>query len=159
MAGTVTMIYLVYAASCWGFGLLADRWMAAGASSSLARKSAMVGSALIVAPALVVAGFADTQGAVACLVIAAVGSGLGTGNLFASAQTLSGPAAGGRWMGAQNAIANIAGIVGPMVTGAIIDITHGYTWAFISAGFIGVLAAPFWGLMVRRIEPQQWESA
>jgi MFS family permease len=158
MAGTVTMIYLVYAVSCWGSGVLADRWMAAGASSNVARKSALVGSGLIVAPALVAAGFADTQGAVVCLVIAAIGNGLGTGNLFAAAQTLAGPTAGGRWMGAQNAIANIAGIVGPMITGAIIDATHGFAWAFISAGAIGVLTAPSWAWLVRRIEPQEWES-
>ena len=158
MAGTVTMIYLVYAASCWALGALADRWMAAGASSNLARKSAMVGSGLIVAPALVVAGFADTQGSIACLVIAAVGCGLGTGNLFAAAQTLSGPTAGGKWMGAQNGFANIAGIVGPAITGAIIDFTGGFTWAFVSAGAIGVLTVFFWAFMVRKIEPLQWES-
>lgn len=159
MAGTVTLIYLVYAASSWAFGALADRWMAAGASSNLARKSAMVGAGLIVAPALITAGFADTRDSIACLIVAAIGCGLGTGNLFASAQTLAGPSAGGRWMGAQNSFANLAGIIGPVITGAIIDATHGYRWACISAGVIGVLSVLFWGFMVRKIEPLEWEGA
>jgi MFS family permease len=158
MATTVTTIYLVYGAACWASGALTDWWMAAGASSNLARKSALVGSGLIVAPALVAAGFAGPQWSIPCLVVAAIGNGLCTGNFSAAAQTLAGPAAGGRWMGAQNAFANIAGIVGPMITGAIIDATHGFAWAFISAGAIGLLTVVPWGLVVRRIEPLKWES-
>jgi hypothetical protein len=46
-------------------------------------------------------------------------------------------------MGVQNGIANLAGIVAPIVTGSIIDVTGEYYWAFVIAAVvpaIGILA-------------------
>ncbi len=42
-------------------------------------------------------------------------------NLYAVAQMFAGPRAAGTWIGVQNAIGNISGIFGPIVTGILID--------------------------------------
>lgn len=158
MAGTVSAIYLVYAASCWASGALADVWIRAGASSNLVRKTMMVGSSFVAGVALLAGGQGGSTLTLAGLVVAAVGCGMGTPNLFAAAQTLAGPSAGGKWMALQNGFANLAGIVGPMITGVIIDATGGFRWAFASAGAVGLLGVLAWGFWVRKIEPLAWET-
>ena len=51
-------------------------------------------------------------------------------NLYAVAQMFAGPRASGTWVGFQNALGNISGIVGPPLTGLIID-RAGYESAFM----------------------------
>ena len=69
-------------------------------------------------------------------------------NLYAVAQMFAGPRAAGTWIGIQNAIGNISGIFGPIVSGIIID-RAGYDSAFsspppspLSAAFGGRSAFP-----------------
>ena len=50
-------------------------------------------------------------------------------NLYAVAQMFAGPRAAGTWVGVQNAIGNVSGIVGPIVTGIVMQ-RAGYNSAF-----------------------------
>ena len=63
-------------------------------------------------------------------------------NLYAVAQMFAGRARPGHWVGFQNALGNLSGIFGPIVTGMIVD-RAGYTSAFVLtaavAAFGGVL--------------------
>ena len=130
MAEVGGMIYLVYAASSFIGGWLADRWIAAGAGDNLVRKSVVIASHVIPGASLLIAATADANVSIACLFAAAIGFGLNTSSIFTIGQTLAGPRAAGKWMGVQNGIGNIAGIVGPVITGIVIDRTGSFTWAF-----------------------------
>lgn len=156
MAGVAGMIYLVYGASCVAGGRLADRWMRGGASANRVRKSLLVASHLIFGASLIGAAAGDARVSIACLFAAAVGFGLNTPSLLAVAQTLAGPRAGGKWMGFQNAVGNIAGIVGPVITGVAIDMTGNYALAFVLAGGMAVLGIVGWGIMIRKVAPLDW---
>jgi MFS family permease len=74
-------------------------------------------------------------------------------NLYATSQTFAGTRATGSWIGVQNAIANVAGIVGPVITGFIIDRTGSYIGAFGLAAGVTATAAGWYWLAIPRIRP------
>jgi len=78
--------------------------------------------------------------------------------LWPITQTLAGPRAAGRWVGIQNCLANIAGIIGPAVTGWIVDKTGSFNAAFALASLIVIAGAFAWGLIIERVEPVTWDS-
>ena len=71
-------------------------------------------------------------------------------NLYSVAQMFSGPRAAGTWIGIQNALGNISGILGPVITGIIID-RSGYGDAFTLAGAVAAFGAIWWLIAVPRI--------
>jgi MFS family permease len=158
MAEIGGVVYGVYALSSLVSGWLGDQWMRAGGSANLVRKSAIIAGSIIQGATLIGAAFGDTTVAVACLIVASVGSGIVTNVIYSIGQTLAGPRAAGKWMAVQNGFANLAGIVGPIITGVIVDRTGSYTWAFISAGAVGLLAVIGWGVIVRKVAPLEWVS-
>jgi cyanate permease len=96
------------------------------------------------------------QVALASLFVASFAFGFGSPNIFASAQTMAGPHAAGKWVGLQNCIGNISGIVGPIVTGVLVDGPGGFPAAFGVAGAVVVLGAVGWGVIIPRIAPLDW---
>jgi MFS family permease len=158
MAELGAAVYLVQALAAQAAGWACDRWMALGASDTLVRKTVLVGGHIGTAGALAACAIAGPAGSIACLFVAAACLGFIVPTLFATGQTLAGPAAAGKWIGVQNAIANLAGITGPIVTGVIVDRSGSFTWAFVLTGAITVAGAVFWGLVIRRIEPLSWEA-
>ena len=158
MATLSGAIYVVYAISGWIVGWSTDRWMAVGASASRARKTFLVAGCLIAAAGLVACAF--TRGPVEFVSLFVTGAAFGftSPNIFAVGQTLAGPRAAGTWIGAQNCLGNIAGIVAPLLTGFIVDRTGLFDLAFAAAGLIAVLGAIGWGLIVTRVEPADWSA-
>ncbi|HEY2178450.1 MAG TPA: MFS transporter [Caulobacteraceae bacterium] len=157
MASVGGMIYLVYAASCLVCGVLADRWMASGASATLVRKTTVIASHVIPGLAMLIAAAGGPTVAIAALFVAAIGFGMNTSAIFSIGQTLAGPRAAGKWMGVQNGIGNIAGIVGPIITGVVVDRTGSFTWAFVIAGSVALAGVIGWGLMIGKVAPLDWE--
>lgn len=90
-------------------------------------------------------------------VIALTGFGYGPmpNLLFVMGQTMAGPASAGRWVGVQTSMGNLSGIIGPVVTGVIVD-AAGYRPAFIMTAAIVALGTLVFGLAVRRVEPVRW---
>lgn len=158
MAEIGGLIYLVYAASSIGTGWLTDRWMSAGASANRVRKTFIVTSHLVAASAMAGCALGDARIAVASLFVAGVAFGLNSPNIYAIAQTLAGPRAAGKWVGIQNCVGNLAGIVAPIVTGMVVDRTGEFTWAFAVAGAVALTGVVGWGLMIRRVEPINWNA-
>jgi nitrate/nitrite transporter NarK len=103
-------------------------------------------------------GLGNATFAIAGLLMSSVAMGLGGFNLYTIAQTLAGPRAAGKWMGIQNAIGNLAGMVAPVVTGMLVDWTGRYTLGFLVAGAVGMAGAGSWFLLVRRVEPIAWSA-
>jgi MFS family permease len=71
-------------------------------------------------------------------------------NLYAIAQMFAGPRASGTWVGVQNAIGNLSGIVGPIVTGIVVQ-RAGYNSAFVLTAGIAAFGAFWWAWGVPRI--------
>jgi MFS transporter, ACS family, D-galactonate transporter len=82
------------------------------------------------------------------LLSACVSMGAWSSNHWAYSQLLAGHETAAKWTGIQNGIGNVAGLVGPVVSGFALKATHSFFAAFaITCGvlFIGVLA--YWFLV------------
>lgn len=156
MAAMGGLLYLVDAASALLFGYLPDRWIAAGASPNRARKTMMAGGTLISAAALLAAGLGDAGVAMAALFVSKIFGGMTGSNIYATAQTLAGPSAAGKWVGFQNAIGNLAGIIAPLLAGWLIDQSGNFTAAFLVAAGISLIGSFCWGVAIGRIAPLDW---
>jgi MFS family permease len=112
----------------------------------------MVASQLLAAAAILGLAFAHnavTIGILLCLAGAASAS-LSL-NLYAVAQMFAGPRASGTWVGVQNAIGNLSGIIGPIVTGIVVQ-RAGYNSAFVLTAVIAAIGAIWWAIGVPRIQ-------
>lgn len=158
MANIGGALYLVYAAGSFLSGWLSDRWIARGATPTRARKTIFVGSHLVTAAGLMACAYVAPQAAIGCLFVVAFALGAVGPHIFATAQTLAGPKAAGKWVGVQNGWANFAGILGPIITGRIVDTTGSFQAAFIVTAVGALLGVVGWGLMIRKIEPIAWKA-
>ncbi|MES2391828.1 MAG: MFS transporter [Acidobacteriota bacterium] len=156
MARLSGVVYAVAGGVCFGAGWLADWWIARGASTSGVRMALICSVHLTWVVCMAACGLGSARMAIVGLLISSVAMGLGGGNLYAIAQTLGGPRAAAKWVGVQNAIGNLAGILAPVITGALIDSTGRYSAGFLAAGAIAMMGAGGWLLLVRRIEPVAW---
>jgi len=156
MAELGGLIYLMFAASSMFTGWLSDRWLAAGASATLVRKSIIVAGHVLTALAMLGCMIGSAPVAVASLFLAGASFGFNSPSLYAIGQTLGGARGGGKWVAFQNCIGNLAGIVAPVATGAIVDATGQFTWAFAAAGVVALSGVACWTLMVGKIAPIAW---
>ena len=138
-------------------GFASDRWIDAGATPTLVRKTFVIGGltlfALIFLPAAIVQ---DQDTALWLMVIASFCFGLFSSNHWAVTQTLAGTAAAGKWTGIQNMSGNIAGIVVPIVTGRVVDVTGHFFWAIVCVCALMLVGALSYLLIIRKIEPVSW---
>jgi MFS transporter, ACS family, D-galactonate transporter len=137
-------------------GWISDRWITAGATPTLARKTFVVSGfvfATLMFPAAIVS---DLRLSVAFLVAAYLAFGLVSSNHWAITQTLAGPLASGKWTGLQNGIANLAGIVAPFATGLIISRTGSFHLAFLSSAIILLMGAFCYWFVVGTVAPIHW---
>ena len=138
-------------------GLLTDRAVARGADEARLRKAVMVGGTLAAAAGIASVIAADGQAAtITCLVVTGFFVGVSTSGLFLISQIFAGPRAAGRWVGVQNAVGNTAGILGPVITGVLIDATGSYTAPFLVAGSVVAVGALLWWFLLPRIAPVAW---
>jgi ACS family D-galactonate transporter-like MFS transporter len=139
-------------------GWLSDRWISAGATPTRVRKTFMgVG---MVCNGLFLAGCAAAPDKmlVALLLLTGASFGLVSSNLNAVTQTLAGPHAVGRWMGAQNFVANLAGAVAPALTGFLVGRTGHFYWPFLITSVIAWVGAAHYVLVVGPVEPVVWKA-
>jgi len=133
-------------------GTITDFCIRRGTTPTFARKCAMALGFSLAAVSLVGCAFAGEHTYLACLIACAIGSGAANAGTFAFAQTLAGPHAAGRWVGLQNGIANMAGVVGPALTGILVDWTGHFVVAFAVASVITLGGAFAWCLGVPVLE-------
>ena len=153
------VIYVVYAISAQLTGLASDMWMRAGASPNTVRKGFAVASHLGGAISLLVCAVGGATLSIAALFFAAICFGFGTPTIYAIGQTLAGPRAAGKWVAVQNCIGNLAGIVGPAVTGFVVDRSGTFTSAFLIAGAIALLGVIGWGVIIPKVEQVDWSAS
>lgn len=156
MASLTGSAYAVNALSALLAGWVIDRYAARSGRMTLAYKAVMV---------------AYHVGSVACMFCIALGtqswavvgifayqllSGISSPGIFAIGQILAGPSASGRWVGIQNAIGNLAGVIAPALTGILVAGGQHFTPAFAVAAGMSILGLIGWVWMVAGIAPLSW---
>ncbi|MES2147939.1 MAG: MFS transporter [Pseudomonadota bacterium] len=154
MTYLATLGFVAQAASALIQGWLSDRWTKAGRSETAFRRSSMVIGNLVMGGAIIALIGARTPLAIGGLLML-FGAATATGgiNLYAIAQIFAGPRATGSFIGIQNGVGNIPGIVGPIITGMIIDWTGLYDNAFLLTAAVCLFSALWWVAVVPKIRP------
>ena len=137
---------------------IADRWIGRGGDVSRVRKTMMLLSAFIGLGCMLACGLGGPRTAVAALLVFSVANGLGAFSVFSIGQTLAGPRAAGKWMGVQNGVGGMSGVLSPLITGWSIDATGDYRIAFFIAAGIAAIGAVSWGLVIPRVTPIDWDE-
>lgn len=158
MAELTGLAYVVSGVCALASGWMVDAFIARGGSANAAYKSAMA---------------AAHGGAVICMLCMALGPrplvlasifvylalvGAASPGVFAVAQIVAGPQAAGRWVGIQNTIGNLAGVVAPALTGFIIQSTGHFTAAFIVAAVVSLLGLIGWVLILPAVRQLHWNT-
>jgi MFS family permease len=152
MTMLATLGYAVQAVCALSYGHFSDWWTRSGRSEAACRRGMMVASQLLAAAAVLGLAFAHTAVAIAILLcLAGAASASLSLNLYAVAQMFAGPRASGTWVGVQNAIGNLSGILGPIITGIVVQ-RAGYNSAFILTAAVAAVGALWWAFGVPRIE-------
>jgi MFS transporter, ACS family, D-galactonate transporter len=159
MAKTAGAYYVIDACSALATGWLADFWIRRGGSVTLVRKAAMAIGHTLGAVGLAGCAVAGNGNYLPWLAMVAVGSGMAGSGIFAFAQTLAGPRTAGRWAGLQNGFANLAGVVGPALTGFLLDSTGHFTAPLAITAAVSVIGAFVWVFAVGRLELVDWRPA
>jgi MFS family permease len=152
------LAFLVLAISALVSGWLSDKWIAAGATPTRVRKT-FTSAGPAIASSIVLVGIVANHGlAVAILMLACIGLGMGTSNLWSVTQTLAGPATSGRWTGLQNFTGNLAGWIAPALIGLIVQRTGNFFWVFVITSSVTLLGAAAWVFVVGPIKPVAWSQ-
>ena len=158
MSVVTGVAFFVLAISALLSGWLSDKWIAAGATPTLVRKT-FTGAGPVIASSIVLVGIVASHSvAVAILILACIGLGMCTSNLWAVTQTLAGPATSGKWTGLQNFTGNLAGWIAPTLIGLIVQRAGNYFWVFVISSGVTLLGAAAWVFVVGPIKPVAWSQ-
>ncbi len=154
-----TLAFAANAVSAFGAGWAIDRYLRRGGSANFGYKSVMavahVGSVVCMlamaagTPKLVLMGMFVFQAL----------CGASSPGVYAMCQILAGPRASGRWVGIQNSLGNLPGIIAPWLTGYIVDTTGHFTVAFVVAAAVSMLGLIGWIGMVPKLAQLKWKMA
>jgi MFS family permease len=151
--------YVADSISVLATGWLLDAWTRRGASANRAYKTALVLSAAGVGACLIAVGNAGLSAAIVLLLAAGVMDGMNAPSVCSLVQHFAGPRASGRWMGVQNAVSNVAGVIAPLVAGTVAEATGHYTVALWLAGVIALVGIVAWLAIVPAVHPVDWGRA
>jgi MFS family permease len=160
MTQFMTAFYVVDALSVLATGWALDAAIARGVAPGRAYRTALVLSACGVGVSLIAVSAAGVSIGVALLLATALADGLNSPSVCAVTQRFAGPLATGRWMGVQNGVGNTAGILAPVVTGALVTMGGGrYAVALWVTGGVALVGLVAWLALVPRIQPVDWNDA
>ncbi len=140
-------------------GRLSDWAVARGSDEGSLRRAMMIAAQALLGAAIAGVWFAKGHWQVgACLVIGGISQGIVATNVFAVAQMFAGPRAAGGWVGMQNALGNVSGIIGPIITGIIIDQLGSYGWAFAITALVAGSGALWWHWVIPPIRQIEFQA-
>ena len=151
MTAMTTAAYVVQGVSALAWGWLSDRLVQTGSDEGRLRKGLMSLNLAVSAVAILGIGVsASPQGDLRLAHRQCVLLRDRRFELLCHRQIFAGPRAAGTWVGVMNGVGNLSGIVGPILTGMLIEHTGSYLWAFgVSAGIVA-LGALWWPLALRK---------
>ena len=159
MVYVAALYYTVDAAAALATGCVADYWIRRGLGAGGVRKTAMALGWTTAAIGFLGCASAGPHSYLAWLVIAAVGMGTGNASVWAFTQTLAGPQAVGRWAGLQNGFGNLAGVIGPALTGFTVDWTGHFQVAIGITAAVCLVGALVWLFLVGEFREVSWSQA
>lgn len=144
---TATFVAQALAAPCWGH--LADVLVRRGGQASAVKRwlcvlaelgsiAGIAGIALAAEPGQLLAALIGTGVFLGCLPTMV----FGLGQIHAGARDTGG------WIGVQSGIGSLSGVVGPIVTGMIVDMTGSFSGAFAFAGLVCAAGAAVFAFVV-----------
>jgi MFS family permease len=151
--------YLLMALTTLLAGWTMDRRIASGAAVTRVRKSFLGAGAAIGAVCILGCAIAGAGASVILFGVACAAFGLVSPNIYAVGQSLAGEQAAGRWVGIQNCIGNIAGLIAPLLTGVLVDRTGSFVAAFVVAAAVYAGGGLAWIFLVGPIAPIDWVPA
>src|SRR5215469_7013372 len=156
MVKIAALFYTVDAAAALVTGCVADFWIRRGLAAGGVRKTAMALGWTTAAVGFLGCSSAGPHSYLAWLMVAAVGLGSGNASLWAFTQTLAGPRAVGRWAGLQNGFGNLAGVIGPALTGFTVDWTGHFQVAIGITATVCVLGVLVWLFLLGEFREVNW---
>ena len=150
--------YLLAAGVSLLSGWLSDRWIMSGATPTRARKTFTAGGVALAGICLGVSAIGGPRFGLAMLVLGVMFYGVSSSNLWAITQILAGPRAVGRWVGFQNLVGNLAGVVAPAITGFVLQQTGHFYWAFAILTAVALMGTASWVFVVGPLEQQVWHK-
>jgi len=153
--GGIAYLFMAVSTTLAGWG--SDRWIRAGATPTLVRKTVMAGGQICAAVLLAACAVSGPVWSVIFLVLATASWGASCSNTWAITQTLAGPQASGKWTGLENFVGNLAGVVAPAVTGMVVDRTGRFFWAIAITAVITLLGSLSWIFIVGPLKQIEWQ--
>lgn len=154
MTAMTTAVYVVQGFGALVWGWLSDRLVRRGMEEGQLRKGLICFYQLVFAASILGLAFASSaQTIFAWLLLSGLFGGLGGTNPYAIAQIYAGPEAAGTWVGVMNGIGNLSGIVGPILTGVLIQQTGSYVVAFAVSAAIAMFGAIWWWVALPPVRP------
>ena len=158
MAGITGSAYLVNAFSALLGGWILDRAVSRSGRTNLAYKSLAVSSHLGSVACMLCIAAASPAAALGAIFVYQILCGIASPCTFAASQILAGAAASGRWVGIQNCVANLAGVLAALGTGFLIPDTSHFAAAFVAAATVSLLGFVAWLWIVPRVAPICWAT-
>ena len=150
--------YFVNAAFAIFGGWALDRYIVRGGSVNFGYKAVLGVAHLGYIACMLCMALGPRPVALAAIFVYQAVCGIQSPGVFAVSQIIAGPAAAGRWVGIQNTIGNLAGIVAPALTGYLIDWTGHFTLAFVMAAAVGVIGFVGYVFMIPRVAELDWQA-
>jgi MFS family permease len=157
MASLTGSAYLVAALCSIIAGWAIDRYVRSG-QANIAYKSVMVVAHLGTVACMLCIAFASQSWAIGGIFAYQILTGSAAAGVFAIPQILAGPTASARWIGIQNCCGNLAGVVAPALTGLLVEETHHFVAAFVTAALVSLAGLIGWVWMVPRLAPVVWPA-
>lgn len=159
MATVVSSAYLVNALAALFAGWAVDKAIARGWSPSVTLKGPLALAHLAGLVCMLAMPSMPIGWCIALLFIYEIALGFSCPAYFIIPQIMAGPSAAARWVGVQNMMGNMPGIIGVFFAGVLIDAGGGsYGTAFLLAGLVNVLGLIGWLLILPRVAPVDWEA-
>ena len=148
--------FLCKAVAALASGWLSDIWIAAGATPTLARKTLLCSATVFSGVLLLVASLSADRPCVILLLAGSACMGLCTPQAHAVNQSHAGPQLAGTWMSLVLFVGNFSAVIGPAVTGFVVDRTGHFFWAFALTAAIACAGAVSYGFFVGPVKPIEW---
>ena len=158
MSMVAGLYYCVDGVSAISTGWLQDFAIRKGGSPTLVRKSAMAIGFSLAAVGILACAVAGTHPYLPWLLAAGWGCGMTGPGLYTFPQTLAGPQAVGKWYGWQNGFANLAGVLGPALTGFVLQHTGTFIAPFAITATVCVAGVVAWIFVVGCVAPVTWTA-